>query len=72
FLNLCGQTYARLSADTSLFEKQDWNRHPLFQATHWLLFGSPNEHVVRLQLVWVDGIIIQPRWKDFVNRLAAE
>ncbi|KAN0094473.1 hypothetical protein V8E55_002760 [Tylopilus felleus] len=72
FLNFCGQTCARLNADTSLFGKQDWNRRPLFQAINWFLLGSPNEHAIRLQRVWVDGIIIQPRWKDFVNRLTAE
>ncbi|KAN0094374.1 hypothetical protein V8E55_002661 [Tylopilus felleus] len=72
FLNFCGQTCARLNADTPLFGKPDWNRHPLFRAINLFLFGSPNEHAVRLQQVWVDGIIIQPRWKDFVNRLTAE
>ncbi|KAN0094363.1 hypothetical protein V8E55_002650 [Tylopilus felleus] len=72
FLNFCGQTCARLNADAPLFRKPDWNRRPLFRAINLFLFGSPNEHAVRLQQVWVDGIIIQPRWKDFVNRLTAE
>ena len=45
---------------------------PLFQAINWFLLGSPNEHAVRLQRVWVDGIIIQPRWKDLVNRRTPE
>ena len=72
FLNFCGQTCARLNADTPLFGKRDWNRRPLFRAINLFLFGSPNEHAVRLQQVWVDGVIIQPRWKDFVNRLTAE
>ena len=72
FLNFCGQTCARLNADTPLFGNQDWNRRPLFRAINLFLLGSPNGHAVRLQQVWVDGIIIQPRWKDFVNRLTAE
>ena len=72
FLKICGQPCARLNGDTLLFEKQDWNRLPLFQAINWFLLGSPNEHVVRFQRVWVDGIIIQPCWKDFVNGLTAE
>lgn len=72
FLNFCGQPCARLNADTPLFGQQSWNRRTLFKVANLFLFGSPNEHAVRLQRVWVDGIIIQPRWKDFINRLTAE
>ncbi|KAF8558566.1 hypothetical protein OG21DRAFT_1074113 [Imleria badia] len=72
FLNFCGQPCARLNADTPLFGQQSWNHRTLFKAINLFLFGSPNEHAVRLQRVWVDGIIIQPRWKDFINRLTAE
>ena len=72
FLNFCGQPCARLNADTPLFGQQKWNRRIAFRAVNLFLLGSPNEHAVRLQRVWVDGIIIQPRWKDFVNRLKDE
>ena len=72
FLNFCGQPNARLNADTALFGEQIWNRRPVFKVVNFLLLGSPNEHAARLQRVWVDGIIIQPRWKDFVNRLKEE
>ncbi|KAH0831363.1 hypothetical protein J3R83DRAFT_14026 [Lanmaoa asiatica] len=72
FLNFCGQPCARLNADTPLFGQQTWNRRTVFQIVNILLFGSPNEHAVRLQRVWVDGIIILPRWKDFINRLTTE
>ncbi|KAH0831361.1 hypothetical protein J3R83DRAFT_14023 [Lanmaoa asiatica] len=58
--------------DTPLFGKQTWNRGVVFKVVNALLFGSPNEYAIRLQRVWVDGIIIQPRWKDFINRLTAE
>jgi hypothetical protein len=72
FLNFCGQPCARLNADTPLFGQQDWNRRTGFKVVNLLLLGSPNEHAARLQRVWVDGIIIQPRWKDFINRLKEE
>ena len=72
FLNFCGQPCARLNADTPLFGQQTWNRSIVFKAVDVVLLGSPNEHAVRLQRVWVDGIIIQPRWKDFINRLTNE
>ncbi|KAG6380356.1 hypothetical protein JVT61DRAFT_8468 [Boletus reticuloceps] len=72
FLKICGQPCARLNADTPLLEQENWNRRILFQVVNVFLFGSPNEHAVRLQSVWVDGIIIQPRWKDFINRLTSD
>ncbi|KAH0831360.1 hypothetical protein J3R83DRAFT_14022 [Lanmaoa asiatica] len=68
FLNFCGQPCARLDADTPLFGKQTWNSGVVFKIVNVLLFGSPNEHAVRLQRVWVDGTIIQPRWKAFTTR----
>lgn len=72
FLNFYGQPCARLNADTPLFGQQTWNRRLEFKVVSWFLFGSPNDHAVRLQRIWVDGMIIQPRWKDYVNRLTAE
>ncbi|KAG8216238.1 hypothetical protein J3R82DRAFT_8279 [Butyriboletus roseoflavus] len=72
FLNFCGQQCARLNADTPLFGQQTWNRSVVFKVVNMLLLGSPNEHAVRLQRVWVDGIIIQPRWTAFINRLTNE
>ncbi|KAG9310167.1 hypothetical protein JVU11DRAFT_9788 [Chiua virens] len=72
FLNFCGQPCARLDADEPLFESPKWNCRPLFRIINVLLLGSPNEHAHRLHRVWVDSMIIQPRWKDFVSRLTAE
>ncbi|KAG8221667.1 hypothetical protein J3R82DRAFT_1952 [Butyriboletus roseoflavus] len=72
FMNFCGQPCARLNADTVLFGKQTWNRTIAFKIVNMFLLGSPNEHAVRLQRIWVDGTIIQPRWKNFINRLTNE
>jgi len=72
FLKFHGQPCARLNADISLFGQQTWHHHPAFKVINLFLFGSPNEHSVRLQRVWVDGTIIQPRWKDFASRLTTE
>ncbi|KAG8216890.1 hypothetical protein J3R82DRAFT_7159 [Butyriboletus roseoflavus] len=72
FMNFCGQKCARLNADTPLFGQQTWNHSIVFKLVNMFLLGSPNEHAVRLRRVWVDGTIIQPRWKDFINRLANE
>ncbi|KAI9567654.1 hypothetical protein HD554DRAFT_2173061 [Boletus coccyginus] len=72
FLNFYGQSCARLNADTPLFGQQSWNTRFAFKAVNLFLFGAPNGHALRLKRVWVDGIIIQPRWKDFITRLREE
>ncbi|KAI9567666.1 hypothetical protein HD554DRAFT_2314653 [Boletus coccyginus] len=72
FANFCGQSCARLNADTPLFEPQSWNTGIVFKVINFLLFGAPNEHAFRLQRAWVDSIVIQPRWKDFITRLKDE
>ena len=71
-MNFSGQPCARLNADTPLFGQQIWNRSILFQVVNAFLLGSPNEHAVRLQRVWVDSTIILPRWKGFIDRLTTE
>ncbi|KAG8215527.1 hypothetical protein J3R82DRAFT_9179 [Butyriboletus roseoflavus] len=72
FMNFSGQPCARLNADTQLFDQQLWNRSIIFKVVNVFLLRSPNEHAVRLQRVWVDGTIILPRWKGFIDRLTLE
>lgn len=44
--------------------------HLVLSLINLFLLGSPNEHVLCVQPVWVDDIFNQPRWEDFVTRLA--
>ncbi|KAG0698961.1 hypothetical protein DFH29DRAFT_1070902 [Suillus ampliporus] len=37
-----------------------------------VLFGSPDAHSKALHKIWVDHTIVQPRWKNFINRLNSE
>lgn len=55
-----------------MFEPQRWNTAIVFKVVNLFLFGEPNEHALRLQRAWVDSIVIQPRWKDFITRLKDE
>ncbi|KAG9310205.1 hypothetical protein JVU11DRAFT_9847 [Chiua virens] len=72
FVNFYGQSSARLNAETPLFGQQTWNRSTLFRVVNLFLLGSPSEHALRVQRIWVDGIIVQPRWKDFISRFTSE
>ncbi|KAF8558570.1 hypothetical protein OG21DRAFT_1578916 [Imleria badia] len=65
------QPRARLNADTPLFRQQSGNRRTLFKAINLCLFGSPNEHAVRLQCIWVR--YHHPASSEgFINRLMME
>lgn len=44
----------------------------MFRVIDVFLLGFPNEHPVRFQRVWVDGIVTQSRWQDFIDRLMAD
>ena len=72
FLNFHGQPCARLNADTPLFWQPIWVHSKVFKIINISLFGLPKEYAVRLHRVWIDGIVIRPRWKSFINRLTTE
>ncbi|KAG1733740.1 hypothetical protein EDB19DRAFT_1830862 [Suillus lakei] len=73
FVNFCGQPGARLNADQSLYgDPNVRSNNILLRVMNFILFGSPNAHNKALQKIWVDSTIVQPRWKNFINRLNSE
>ncbi|KIJ11348.1 hypothetical protein PAXINDRAFT_118977 [Paxillus involutus ATCC 200175] len=68
FVNWCGQPTARLDADQSVYEKATSQRRTslLLQVLNRLLFGSPEAHLKSIRRMWVDEIVVQPRWKNFI------
>ncbi|KAG2344560.1 hypothetical protein BDR05DRAFT_947258 [Suillus weaverae] len=73
FVNFCGQPGARLNADQSLYgDLNTCSDNILLRVMNIVLFGSPNAHHKALQKIWVDSTIVQPRWKNFINRLNSE
>lgn len=73
FVNFCGQPGARLNADQSLYgDPNSRSNNVLLRVMNFVLFGSPNAHNKALQKIWVDLTIVQPRWKNFIDRLNSE
>lgn len=73
FVNFCGQPGARLDADQPLYG--DPNARPknmIIRVMNIILFGSPYAHSKALHRIWVDETILQPRWKNFIDRLNGE
>lgn len=75
FFNFCGQPFARLDADQSVYNS---GNGPSWIATisSWciniFLFGGPHAYMSELRKIWVDHTISSVNWKDFNERLSSQ
>ncbi|KAG1751122.1 hypothetical protein EDB19DRAFT_1903981 [Suillus lakei] len=73
FVNFCGQPGARLNVDQSLYGESNTRSKRIFlRLMNVMLFGSPDAQSKALHRIWVDDTIVQPRWKNFIDRLTTE
>ncbi|OAX33708.1 hypothetical protein K503DRAFT_775307 [Rhizopogon vinicolor AM-OR11-026] len=73
FVNFCGQPGARLEADQSLYENpESRQKNFILRVMNLILFGSPDAYSKAIHGIWVDRTIVQPRWKNFIDRLNSE
>ena len=73
FVNFCGQPGARLQADQSLYGDLDAPRKSIIlRVMNFVLFGSPDAKSKAVRRIWVDDTIVQPRWKNFIDKLNSE
>ncbi|KAG2358330.1 hypothetical protein BDR07DRAFT_1337834 [Suillus spraguei] len=70
FVNFCGQPGARLDVDQSLYGKP--NVHWILRVMNIVLFGSFDAQSKGIHRIWVDETVVQPRWKNFIDRLTTE
>ena len=68
FENYYGEYCARLNGEQSIFSDAapDPLRSWLFRAVSATLFWIPEQCALKLQKVWVDGILLTSRWNDFL------
>ncbi|KAG1737402.1 hypothetical protein EDB19DRAFT_955204 [Suillus lakei] len=73
FVNFCGQPGARLDVDQSLYGEYDTrSKKIILRVMNVILFGSPDAQSRAIHRIWVDETIVQPRWKDFIDRITTE
>lgn len=72
FLNFHGQNGARLCRDQTLYGKKGYDRSPLINILSPLFFSAPDEHLRGLERIWIDGVIVYPQWKHFIEKLKSE
>ncbi|RDB29917.1 hypothetical protein Hypma_014083 [Hypsizygus marmoreus] len=72
FYNFHGQPGARLGRDQSVHGKIRNERSLLILALSPLFFFAPEVHLRSLEKMWVDEVIRNVSWTQFVNQLNAE
>ncbi|EIW87350.1 hypothetical protein CONPUDRAFT_161915 [Coniophora puteana RWD-64-598 SS2] len=71
FVNFHGQKGARLRVNQSIYCKGG-QRSYLFHVANILMLGAPDVHMKSLKNIWVDDMLNQVPWKQFVTTLNRE
>ncbi|KAF9235394.1 hypothetical protein BU15DRAFT_64913 [Melanogaster broomeanus] len=74
FVNWCGQPTARLDADQSIYATTSSHQRVslLLRMLNPFLFRSPEAHLRTIRRMWVDEMVVRPRWKNFIDLLNKE
>ncbi|KAI0763100.1 hypothetical protein BD413DRAFT_484729 [Trametes elegans] len=72
YLNLYGQTHARLARDQSVYNTQKHSKTPLIILLAPLFWNAPHVHMRGLEKIWIDGIIVIQPWSSFIGKLQNE
>ncbi|KAG2145855.1 hypothetical protein DEU56DRAFT_853593 [Suillus clintonianus] len=72
FVNFCGQPGARLDVDQSLYGNPNARSKGILRFMNVILFGSFDAQSKAIHRIWVDELVVQPRWKNFIDRLTIE
>ncbi|KAG1762758.1 hypothetical protein EDD22DRAFT_952811 [Suillus occidentalis] len=72
FVNFCGQPGARLDVDQSIYGKSNVLPTWILHFMKFTLFGSFDVQNKAIHRIWVDEVVVQPRWKNFIDRLTTE
>ncbi|KIK39690.1 hypothetical protein CY34DRAFT_807977 [Suillus luteus UH-Slu-Lm8-n1] len=72
FVNFCGQPGARLDVDQSIYGKSNALPTWILHFMKFTLFGSFDVQNKAIHRIWVDELVVQPRWKNFIDRLTTE
>ncbi|KAH9985510.1 hypothetical protein BJV77DRAFT_113135 [Russula vinacea] len=72
FLYFHGQRHARLIRDKSVYDKPKHERSLLITILSPLLFLAPEVHLLEMDRLWTDEVIIETAWKNAMSKLLGE
>ncbi|KAH9023870.1 hypothetical protein EDB84DRAFT_1564593 [Lactarius hengduanensis] len=72
FLHFHGQKASRQDRYKSIYEGSRRKRTILVRILSPILFFFPDIHLVELEKVWTDEIVVEALWKEFMQKLVSE
>ncbi|KAL6300413.1 hypothetical protein BKA93DRAFT_829121 [Sparassis latifolia] len=72
FLHFHGQYGARLCRDQSIYGESTPARTLLIRIMSPIFFNAPDVHLRGLESLWIDGLINQLPWSNFIQRLKVD
>jgi len=72
FLYFHGQMHARLLCDETVYATPKRRRSALISFLSPLLFFAPEVHLMEMEKLWTDEVIIERVWKGFMTKLLSE
>ena len=72
FLYFHGQRHARLVCDQSAYDTTKRKRSAFVSFLSPWLFFAPEVHLMEMETVWTDEVIIERAWKSFMTKLLSE
>ncbi|KAH9005403.1 hypothetical protein EDB86DRAFT_2825063 [Lactarius hatsudake] len=72
FLHFHGQKASRQDRYKSIYKGSRRNRTMLVQILSPILFFFPDVHLLELQKVWTDEIVVEALWREFMQKLVSE
>ncbi|KAH9046321.1 hypothetical protein EDB83DRAFT_2553734 [Lactarius deliciosus] len=72
FLHFHGQKASRQDRYKSIYKGSRRNRTMLVRILSPILFFFPDVHLLELQKVWTDEIVVEALWREFMQKLVSE
>ena len=72
FINLYGQNGARLDRNQSVHGIAVYSRTFVLRALSRAMFYAPEVHLQSLKMIWVDRMIHESHWLEFIKKLTGE
>ncbi|KAH9020473.1 hypothetical protein EDB85DRAFT_522627 [Lactarius pseudohatsudake] len=72
FMHFHGQKSSRLDCYKSIYKDSRRKRTMLVRILSPILFFFPDVHLLELEKVWTDKIVVQALWKEFMQKLVSE
>jgi len=72
FLYFHGQRHARLVSDQTVYDTTKRKRSALVSFLSPWLFFAPEVHLIEMERLWTDEVIVERAWKSYMTKTIIE